>query len=70
MNDERVKQIVKAALPAVAHSDLKRDLWPAMRARIDQQTLRVSAFDWALMAAVLVLVVINPQAALTLFYHL
>ena len=41
-----------------------------MRRRIDQKTMRVSLFDWALIAAVLAFVVLFPQGALALLYQL
>jgi hypothetical protein len=50
--------------------ELKRDLWPEMRRRIDEQTIRVPIWDWALIAAVLAWIVIYPQGALALLYHL
>ena len=51
-------------------SELKRDLWPDMRRRLDERTLRVSIFDWALIAALLVVMVAFPEAAVALLYHL
>jgi hypothetical protein len=41
-----------------------------MRRRIDDQTIRLSLFDAALIAAVLVWIVFDPPGALTLLYHL
>ena len=65
MND-----LLKSALPPVKDLELKHDLWPAMRRRIDERTFRVPIWDWALIAAVLACVAIYPQAALALLYHL
>jgi hypothetical protein len=65
MND-----LLKTALPPVKDLELKHDLWPAMRQRIDERTIRVPIWDWALIAAVLAWVAIFPQAALALLYHL
>lgn len=65
MND-----LLKSALPPIKDLELKRDLWPAMRQRIDERTIRVPIWDWALIAAVLASVAIFPQAALALLYHL
>ncbi len=53
-----------------ADADLKRDLWPDMRRRLETRTLRVSFFDWALIAAVMASVVVFPGAALAVLYHL
>ncbi len=70
MNEERLKELVKAALPPVERTEPGRDLWPAMRRRIDEQAMRVPVLDWALIAAVLVWIAIDPAGALTLLYHL
>jgi hypothetical protein len=65
-----MNELLKSALPPVKDLDLKHDLWPAMRRRIDERTIRVPIWDWALMAAVLAWVAIFPQSALALLYHL
>ncbi len=41
-----------------------------MLRRIDQETVRVPWFDWALIAAAMSWIAINPQIALTILYHL
>ena len=61
---------LKDALPPVKDLELEHELWPAMRRRIDEQTIRVPVWDWALIAAVLALIAIYPQGALVLLYHL
>ncbi len=71
MNDDRVKELIRSALKPEEHTELRRDLWPEMREKIDRrQAMRVSALDWALIAAVLAWAVLFPQAALALLYHL
>ena len=70
MTDDRVKELLRSAVHPTENVDLKRDLWPEMRRRIDQKTMRVSLFDWALIAAVLAFVVLFPQGALALLYQL
>lgn len=69
MNDQKVKALLEEALGDVDDA-LQRDLWPEMRRRIDQRSVRVSAFDWALIAAVMAWAVIFPESLLALFYHL
>jgi hypothetical protein len=64
-----MKELLRGAFPP-DDVELKRDLWPEMRERIDQRTLRISAFDWALIAAVLASAVFFPQAMLAIVYHL
>ena len=63
MDTNRLKQLR-------ADTELKRDLCPDMRRRLDERTMRVSLLDWALMAAVAVSVIAVPEAALALLYHL
>ena len=65
-----MNELLKSALPPVKDLELKHDLWPAMRRTIDERTLRVPIWDWALIAAVLAWVAIFPQSALALLYHL
>ena len=60
---------MKNLLPPV-DTQLRRDLWPQMRERLDERTIAVSRFDWALIAAVLIWIVIFPQSVIALLYHL
>ncbi len=62
--------LLKSAMLPVKDVELKHDLWPAMLRRIDQETVRVPWFDWALIAAAMSWIAINPQIALTILYHL
>ena len=61
--NERLKQLR-------ADAELKRDLWPDMRRRLDERTLRVSLLDWALLAAVAAWMFAFPREVLALLYHL
>lgn len=70
MNDERVRQLLQQSIGSLGEAELRRDLWPAMRERIEQRTLRVSPFDWALIAAIIALCVIFPEAIFAILYHL
>lgn len=60
---------MKNLLPP-ADTQLRRDLWPKMRERLDERTIAVSRFDWALIAAVLIWIVVFPQSVIALLYHL
>jgi hypothetical protein len=68
MSDERLQSLLRGAIDH-ADPELKRDLWPAMRTRLNARTIRVSAFDWALIAAVIAWGILFPNAALALLYH-
>ena len=63
MDTNRLKQLR-------ADTELERDLWPDLRRRIDERTVRVSLLDWALIAAIVVWVIVFPEGALALLYHL
>ena len=63
-----MKDLLRGAMPPV-DTNLQRDLWPAMLARL-QPAPRVSRFDWALVAAVLIWIVLFPQSVIALLYHL
>jgi len=70
---ERIQHLLKQALPptgAQPRATLQRDLWPAMRQRLEQGLITVPWFDWALLAAVVVWVALFPRAIPVLLYHL
>jgi hypothetical protein len=49
---------------------LDRDLWPAMRNRLEQNSTTVPWFDWALIAALVLCLALFPRAIPVLLYHL
>ena len=70
---DRVEQLLKQALPPTSthpRAELQRDLWPAMRHRLEQHSFAVPWFDWALFAAVVVWLALFPRAIPVLLYHL
>jgi hypothetical protein len=69
MTDEELQSLLRDAIDR-PDPELKRDLWPAMRPRLEQPAIRISAFDWALIAAVIAWGILFPNAALALLYHL
>jgi len=70
MNDDETKRLISSAIGSLQDVELKRDLWPDVRRRIDERTMRVSTFDWVLIAAVFASVVMFPEWLLALLYHL
>lgn len=70
MNDDRVKDLLKRALPPVGEAEPARDLWPAMLRKIDEPARALSMLDAALLAAVIAWIVFDPTGALALLYHL
>lgn len=72
-DDERMERLLKQSLPPTSTqpgATLQRDLWPAMLERLDEASVALPWFDWALLAAVLVWLAIFPRAIPVLLYHL
>lgn len=68
--DERTQKLLKQALPAV-REELREDLWPKMLDRLARPPVAaVPWFDWALIAAVVLLLVLAPRSIPLLLYHL
>jgi hypothetical protein len=72
---ERMKQLLREALPAVgADAEPDRDLWPAMLRRMDEQSTHGAAsvpwFDWVLAGGLLAFVSIAPRAIPVILYYL
>jgi hypothetical protein len=70
---ERIEKVLKKTLPpvgALGSAELRRDLWPAMLARLEARPAAMPWFDWALLAVVAVWLVFFPGAIPVLFYHL
>ncbi|MFP5234365.1 MAG: hypothetical protein ACLGSD_00565 [Acidobacteriota bacterium] len=70
-----VEDLLRRAVAPISDSDVtERDLWPAMRRRLNQETLprrtAVPWFDWALAAGILVLLALSPDLIPVLLYHL
>ena len=70
---QRIERLLKEALPATStqpRATLQRDLWPALRQRLEQDGGAVPWFDWALLAALVLWVALFPRAIPVLLYHL
>jgi hypothetical protein len=64
------KKLLQQALPPQREAELRRDLWPAMLQRLDQHPVRVSWWDWALLAGAIALFCVFPGTIPALLYHL
>jgi hypothetical protein len=69
-NDKEIKELLQQAIAPVKNTELRRDLWPQMLVRLDQQSVRVPWFDWALAAILSAILVFFPGAIPALLYHL
>jgi hypothetical protein len=69
-NDKEIKEVLQQALPPLKDSELRRDLWPQMLRKLDEQPSRVPWFDWALAAILGAALFLFPGAIPALLYHL
>ncbi len=71
-NDHKdLRDLLKQNIAPVTHTELRRDLWPQMLRRLDQQQpVRVPWFDWALAAVAAAALVLFPGVIPALLYHL
>ena len=69
-NDDKLQELLRSALPPVADTELKQDLWPQMLRKLDESTIRPSWLDWALIAFLPVWFFLFPEVILALLYHL
>ena len=68
MNDERLKSMIRDAMPRFTVAP--RDLWPAMQERLQRNRPRVSRLDWALIAAVVASFLVFPEGVIAVLFHL
>jgi hypothetical protein len=69
MNDERLSQLLRTALPAVDAAAPSRDLWPDV-VRRSEARVRITSTDWSVAAIVIVVLVLFPEWFWFLAYHL
>jgi len=69
-NNEKMRELLRRAMPPVADRELKRDLWPQMLRRLAERPARVPWFDWVLLAVPAIWFFFSPEAIPILLYHL
>lgn len=75
-NDEinkEMKELLEQTIAPVKDSELRRDLWPQMLAKLDEHPApaqNVPWFDWALAALAGAALIFFPGIIPALFYHL
>ena len=73
-NEDRIKQLLRQALPPVElNAGPERDLWPAVLRKLDgdaAQRHAVPWFDWALLGGLAVFAVSFPATIPVLLYYL
>jgi hypothetical protein len=76
--DNEIKALLKAAIARHKDTELRRDLWPQMLRKFDEQPAtgdsgvmnEVPWFDWALATILSALLIVFPGAIPALLYHL
>ena len=68
-NDEKIRELLKQSFGPM-NQELERDLWPQMMRRLGERSARVPWFDWALLAALALCLVLVPNTIPMLLYHL
>jgi hypothetical protein len=69
-NNKEIKELLRQALAPLKDTELRRDLWPQMLRKLDEQPSRVPWFDWALAAVLGAILLLFPGAIPALLYHL
>jgi len=69
-SDDKLRDVLRSALPPMGDVELPRDLWPRMLDRLDRRRASVAWFDWALLAFIAIWLLIFPNALPALLYHL
>ncbi|MFZ0284091.1 MAG: hypothetical protein WAL32_02575 [Terriglobales bacterium] len=68
-DDERIRKLLKQSVGSI-DAGLDRDLWPQMLRRLEELSAAVPWFDWALLAAVVLALILVPNTIPLLLYHL
>ncbi len=69
-DEERMKQLLKHALPPLGDRESDRDLWPAMLRRLDARPAAVPWFDWALAGGLAAFALAFPASIPLFLYYL
>ena len=67
---DRLKRLLQQAIPPAGDSTPGRDLWPQMLQKMEQKSMEVHWFDWALAALLVIWVLFYPEGVLRFLYHL
>jgi hypothetical protein len=70
-DDRELRELLKQAMAPVKDVELRRDLWPEMLKRLDQERpVQVPWFDWVLAALLSATLLLFPGVIPALLYHL
>ncbi len=68
--EDRMKQLLKQALPPIGNAMPECNLWPSMLQRLDARPAPVPWFDWALAGGLAVFAVVFPASIPVFLYYL
>jgi hypothetical protein len=68
--DEALKELLRRAAPGPADRELKRDLWPEMRQRLERPPVQIPWKDWAIAATLLLGLILFPETIPAVLYLL
>jgi hypothetical protein len=70
-DEDRTKQLLRQALPPMRDAEPARDLWPAMRRRLNASAAASPLwFDWALAGGLVAFAAFAPSAIPVFLYYL
>lgn len=69
-NEKEMAELLKQSVAPWKDTELRRDLWPEMLKKLNQQPVRVPWFDWALVAILTALLILFPGTLPAVLYHL
>lgn len=67
-DDRKLREFLRSNMPR-ADVELRRDLWPQALERFSERSRATPWFDWALVGATLVLLLLFPKTISVLLYH-
>lgn len=72
MSDEQERKLREFLKANIARADVesRRDLWPRVLGRLEERARPTPWFDWALVGAALVWLLLFPKEISVLLYHL
>jgi hypothetical protein len=68
--EHHIERILRQAMPRINDVELRRDLWPSMLRRLEEQHPAPGWLDWALMGLLAAALVAVPQTFPVLLYFL
>jgi hypothetical protein len=70
-DNNELRELLTRSIAPMNDTELRRDLWPQMLQRLEQQhSIRVPWFDWTLAAIAAAAVILFPEVIPALLYHL